>query len=101
MNWPAWLTLDFWKGLWDDFTEYGDDLPIKALKGVLEAVAEQLEALPVPDFLNGPGIADVLGPAMPYIGYFLQQSGVGQAVSLIIAAIGFRITRKAVTFGIW
>jgi hypothetical protein len=99
--WPKWLTLAFYEGLWDDFVEYMDDLPIKVLKGVLEAVAEVLEAIDAPDFLSTHQLGDVLAPVMPYIGHFLAQAGISQGLSLIAAAIAFRVSRKILTFGMW
>lgn len=101
MSWPAWLTLDFYKGIWDDFVEFLSDLPITILKGILDAVAGILELLPAPSFLSSGGLGDALGPAMPYIGYFLERSGFGEAVGLITLAVVFRLTRKAVTLGRW
>ena len=38
---------------------------------------------------------------MPYIGFFLAQAGLTEAMTLISAAIAFRAVRKVVTFGIW
>lgn len=99
--WPKWLTLDFYKGIWDDFVEYFDDLPIKVLKGILDAISGVLEAITPPDFLNSYQLGDVLSPAMPYIGHFLAQAGLSQGLTLIATAIVFRVTRKILTFGMW
>lgn len=95
------FTLEFWKGVWDDFTQYLDDLPIKALKGVLEGVADVLEGIDPPDFLTQYQLGNVLDPVMPYIGYFLGMAGVSQGLALVASAIAFRVTRKVVTFGLW
>lgn len=99
--WPKWLTLDFYKGLWDDFVEYFDDLPIRILKGILEAVASVIESIAPPDFLQNYQLGDVLAPTMPYIGYFLAQSGISQGMTLIVSAVIFRVMRKLLTFGKW
>lgn len=99
--WPKWLTLAFYEGLWKDFMEYMDDLPIQALKGILEAIAEVLGDIVPPDFLNNHQLGDVLAPTMPYIGHFLAQSGISQGLTLIATAIAFRVTRKILTFGMW
>lgn len=101
MKWPAWLTLEFYKGVWEDFTEYFDDLPIKILKGILEAVADMLESLPAPDFLDSMRLADVLAPVMPSFGYFLAMAGVNHAAALLASAVVFRLMRKALTLGRW
>lgn len=99
--WPKWLTLDFYKGVWDDFVEYFDELPIKVLKGVLEAISAVLESITPPDFLTNYQLGDVLAPTMPYIGHFLAQAGLSQGLALIATAIAFRVTRKILTFGMW
>jgi hypothetical protein len=99
--WPKWLTLEFYKGLWDDFVEYFDELPIRILKGILEAVASVIESIAPPDFLQSHQLGDVLAPTMPYIGYFLAQSGISQGMTLIVSAVLFRVMRKLLTFGKW
>ena len=95
------FTLDFWKGIWTDFTEYLDDWPIRALKGILQAVLEVFGTIDPPEFLTQYQLGDVIAPAMPYIGFFLAQAGLTEAMGLISAAITFRAMRKVVTFGIW
>jgi len=99
--WPKWLTLDFYRARWDDFMAYLDDMPVQALKGFLDAVADILQELPVPEFLQTAKLSDVLAPVMPTIGYFLAQAGVNHAIALLITAVIFRITRKVLTLGIW
>lgn len=95
------FTIDFWKGLWTDFTEYLDDWPVRALKGVLQAVLEVFQSIDPPEFVTQYQLGDVLAPVMPYIGFFLAQAGLTEAMTLISAAIAFRAVRKVVTFGIW
>lgn len=95
------FTLEFWQGLWTDFTEYMDDLPIRTLKGALDAVAGVFESVDPPDFLTQYKLSSVMGPVMQDIGFFLDQSGLSIALSMIAAAIMFRATRKIVTFGLW
>jgi len=99
--WPEWLTLAFYKGLWEDFTEYWDDFPILVLKGVTEAVAGIIESIAPPDFLAQYRLADVMAPAMGDLGYFLAQAGISQALAMIATAVVFRVMRKFLTFGIW
>lgn len=101
MTWPAWLTADFYKGIWDDFVEYLDDLPIQILKGILEAVVQVFQSVPKPEFLSQYSLGAVMGPVMNDIGYFLASSGLSTALGLITAALLFRVTRKIVTFGLW
>lgn len=95
------FTLEFWQGVWDDFVEYLDELPIKILKGILDAVAGVLETINPPDFMNNYQLGDVLQPVMPYIGYFLAQAGISQGMTLLTAAVTFRVMRKILTFGKW
>lgn len=95
------FTIDFWKGIWTDFTEYLDDWPVRALKGVLQAVLEVFQSIDPPEFVTQYQLGDVLAPVMPYIGFFLAQAGLAEAMTLISAAIAFRAVRKVVTLGIW
>lgn len=95
------FTLEFWKGVWADFTQFLTDLPIKTLDGILNAVAGVLESIVPPDFMTQYQLGDVLAPTMPYIGYFLAQAGISQGLSLIVAAVAFRVMRKVLTFGLW
>lgn len=94
------FTLEFWKGLWDDFTEYLSDLPVQLLKKFLDGVLEVLGAIQPPEFMATP-ISDHLGPTMEFIGFFLSQSGISQAFSILLAAVMFRLARKAITLGRW
>ncbi|MGH8601247.1 MAG: hypothetical protein ACREXR_00220 [Gammaproteobacteria bacterium] len=95
------FTVEFWKGIWDDFVEYFDDWPIRVLKGILESVLSVLQTIAPPDFLSTHRLGDVLAPVMPYIGYFLAQAGISQGLSLIATAVVFRVTRRILTFGKW
>lgn len=99
--WPKWLTLDFWKALWTDFAEYMQDLPVIILKKFLEAVLKLLQSMPAPDFLSQYRLSDIMADAMPYIGYFLAQAGISNALALITSAVVFRLMRKAITLGRW
>lgn len=94
------FTLEFWRGLWDDLTGFLLDLPLVILDSILGAIATLIEALPVPSFLNH-SIGDVLAPTMPYIGYFMVESGIAQALSILAAGLAFRLTRKLITLGQW
>lgn len=92
--------IDFAKGIWDDLVQFLEDLPIKIFKGLLDAMAGVIESLDPPAFMDQP-IGDSLGPVMEYIGYFMAQGGVNEAMAILTAAIMFRLTRKAVTLGRW
>jgi hypothetical protein len=95
------FTADFWKGIFTDLTEYLDDWPIQALKGILNAVLSVFNTVVPPDFLHTYALGETLGPVMQYIGFFLAQAGLSQAMGVIAAAVVFRVVRKAVTFGLW
>jgi hypothetical protein len=92
--------IEFVKGIWDDLVEFGEELPIKALKGMLDAMASVIETMNPPDFMDQP-IGNSLGPVMEYIGYFMAQAGINEALALLTAGIMFRLSRKAVTLGRW
>lgn len=94
------FTLEFWKGVWDDFAEFMLELPVLILKGILDAVAAIFESIPVPDFLNQ-SLGDALAPTMPYIGNFMAQAGLSQAFTILAAGLAFRLLRKALTLGQW
>lgn len=94
------FTLEFWKGLWDDGTEYLDDFPVKMLKELLDAVLSVLNSIVPPDFM-GTSISDQLGPVMEFVGYFLNAAGITQACAMLLSAVMFRLGRKAVTLGRW
>lgn len=88
------------KGLWADFLEFMGDWFLLTLAKLLDAVAGLLESLTPPDFTYT-SLSDTLGPAMPYIGSFLAQSGITEAFALLAAAFAFRVVRKIVTLGRW
>lgn len=94
------FTLAFWKGLWDDGTEYLDDWPIRILKSFLDGVLKVLNGIVPPDFMATP-ISDQLGPVMEFIGFFLSQSGITEACAMLLSAVMFRLGRKAITLGRW
>ncbi|MCY1278778.1 hypothetical protein D9M68_226430 [compost metagenome] len=68
---------------------------------MLDAVAGIFEAVDPPDFLTQHSLASSMGPVMHDIGFFLAQSGLSTALSMISAAILFRMVRKIVTLGFW
>lgn len=99
--WPKWLTLAFWKGVFDDFMEFMSDLPIKVLKGILEAILKVLNAIAPPDFLGQYKLSSIMSGVNADVGYFLANSGVSVALGIIAGAVVFRILRKIVTLGWW
>lgn len=94
------FTIEFWKGLWDDFVEFMGDLPIQILKKFLDGVLVVLNKITPPEFMSTP-ISDHLGPIMEYIGFFLSQAGITQAFAMLLSAFLFRLSRKAITLGRW
>lgn len=94
------FTLEFWKGVWDDFVDFLTELPALILKELLDFFATLIEALDPPSFLNQ-SLGDSLGPTMNYIGFAVAQSGLSEAMGLLGAAIGFRLLRKIATLGQW
>ena len=87
--------------LWESFVAFMSDLGITILDGLLDAIAGVLEALPIPDFLQGHTIADYLNSVDPAVLYFLHQSGIGVALAIIGSATLFRMLRKLLTLGNW
>tara|TARA_R100000750_G_scaffold45903_1_gene30944 strand:- start:1151 stop:1444 length:294 start_codon:yes stop_codon:yes gene_type:complete len=94
------FTLDFWKGLFNDLTEFLTDLPVQVVKSVLSAIAGLIESITPPEFLNH-SLGDSLGPAMGNVGYFLAQVGMPEAMGILAAGLAFRLLRKVLTLGQW
>lgn len=94
------FTLEFWKGMWEDFVQFITELPAVILTEILDALASIFESLVPPSFMEQ-GIGAVLGPTAPYIGSFLTQSGFAQSFAILGVGLAFRLTRKLVTLGQW
>lgn len=94
------LTLEFWKGLWDDFTSFISELPALLLKQVLDFIASLIEALDPPSFMQH-SLGDSLSPTMNYIGFAVAQSGLSEAMGILAAGVAFRLLRKIATLGQW
>lgn len=67
----------------------------------LELAAKVIEAIPVPEFLQNLGIANMLQQAGPVVAWAVTTFKLGEAFALIGAAYAFRLLRKVMTFGRW
>lgn len=87
-------------GFWSDFVEFVTDIPLIILDSVLSAIASILESIPVPDFISS-GLSGLSASVDPGILYFIDQSGIAAALSLLGAGVTFRLLRKLFTLGQW
>jgi uncharacterized protein DUF2523 len=95
-DFQAWFT-----GIWADFIEFVEYIPIKLLDLLLSAFASLLEAIPVPDFVINNGLQSAINGLSPDILYFLSQSGMDSALLILSSGFAFRFLRKVVTLFQW
>lgn len=95
-EWLLALISKLFSGVWDFLT----DLFLALLDALLKGVAEIIAAIPVPDFIQG-GMQSFFSGVGGDIVYVLGAVGLPQALAIIGAGFGFRITRKLVTLFQW
>lgn len=71
---------------------------LKTFELFLEGVALVIEAMPAPDFITEYSLSDLIDPDILWM---LHNSGVSTALSIISAAMVFRLLRRLLTLGIW
>lgn len=91
----AWL-----KGLFNDLVEFITELPLLILDGILSALASIIEAIPMPDFMTG-GLQEVVDVLPSSVLWLMANAGIGAALGIIAAGVGFRLLRKVVTLFQW
>lgn len=92
----TWMT-----GLWENFVEFLEYLPVQLLDLLLSAFAALIEAIPVPDFVQNNGLQTAINSLSPDIIYFLSMSGLDNAMFVLSAGFAFRLLRKFVTLFQW
>ncbi len=102
-----WLT-DLTKWLWDAIVRiFGalitllNDLVIIFFDGCFSLILLLLGVLPLPDFLAGHTMADLLGSAGSTIVWFCDVFQISNSMRVISAAMVFQIMRRLITLGIW
>lgn len=91
----AWM-----KGLFKDLVEFITDLPLMILDGILSALAAIIGAIPMPDFMTG-GLQTVVDSLPSSVLWLMANAGIGAALGIIAAGVGFRLLRKVVTLFQW
>lgn len=92
--------IDWFKSILQALFDFISDIFILVLDGILTAIAAIIDTIPIPDFLSN-GLNPYLNGIDPSVLYFLQQSGMAQALALIGVGVVFRLTRKVFTLGRW
>lgn len=92
---------DAFKAIFNAFKELMNDLIIALLKTVLDAVDAMIVLIPVPDFMTNYGMCALLAQAGPAVGWIYNELRFSECMALIVAAYGFRMTRKLLTLFQW
>jgi len=92
---------DAFKAIFNAFIEFMNDLIIALLKAIFETADGMVSLLPVPDFLNNYGMCALLAQAGPAVGWIYNELHFSECMALIVAAYGFRMTRKIFTLFQW
>lgn len=71
------------------------------IESVMELGATIIEMIPVPGFLDGLSIANMLGQAGPTVAWLVTTLKLGEGLALIAGAYAFRLLRKLLTLGQW
>lgn len=99
-NLTQWIT-DLIKSLWLDFVNFGNDFFVGIAESVLMGIGSLIIDIPVPTFLDGHSIGDILGLMPSSVLYFLSLMHINEGFSLIASAFIFRMARKALTLFQW
>lgn len=95
-----WIT-DLIKQLWSDIVDFWRELWVDIASQLLSAIADLINAIPVPDFLSSHSIGSIIGSFPSDISYFVGQLHLQEPMMLIAAGFAFRMTRKAFTLFRW
>lgn len=97
INWLAELI----KTVWQAFIDFLGDIWIDIADTVLSALASVIMSIPVPSFLSGYSIGQIISLMPSEILYFLGMLHMGEGFALISAAVTFRMVRKVITLFQW
>jgi hypothetical protein len=89
------------KKLWDAISGFYHDMALKLVKGFLDAVAELVKHIPVPQWMSDYSLGHLFSMLSPQLGYFVDRIGLGQGLTLIGLGYAFRILRKLMTALQW
>lgn len=92
--------IEWLKSLFTDLTEFLGDLPVKILKGLLDAIAGLIELIPVPDFITN-GLQTVVSGFPPTLLWMMDQTGIPEALAIYGAGVSARLLRKVFTLFQW
>ncbi|KGE50658.1 phage coat protein [Xanthomonas axonopodis pv. vasculorum] len=103
-GWFSDLTAWIWKAVkavWQAFADFIGDLFVLFLDKALSAVLYVMNLLPMPDFMKGHSIGEMLGNAGSTILWFADVFKIGPSLVAIGAAMIFYVLRRVLTLGIW
>jgi hypothetical protein len=93
---------EWFGGLFKDFMEFFLDLPLRILGWFLDGAIYLLSQIPVPGFLQGGSILQVVFNALHNdVQYLVSFFGIPAGLAIFGAGVVFRLTRKAATLGQW
>lgn len=92
---------DVLKSLWTDIVNFLSDFWIGIADTILQSIASTVRSIPVPSFVSDHSIGSIIALLPPDIIYFVALLHLSEPLSLIAAAVAFRMVRKAVTLFQW
>lgn len=104
MGWLRDLTewlLRIVREVWGELMEFFEDAILTVIEAWLAMVIMQWSHIPVPDFLDGYTLCNLLSSAGPTVGWAMTTFRVGEALGLIAAGYVFRLIRKFATLFQW
>lgn len=80
--------------------QWFEDMLLNTLEKLLTAIRFVISSIPVPDFLQY-SLQDLFNYIPSDVVYFLNQSGISQALMFISLGVAFRMVRKVATLFQW
>jgi hypothetical protein len=80
--------------------QWFEDMLLNTLEKILTAIRFVISSIPVPDFLQY-SLQDLFNYIPSDVVYFLNQSGISQALLFISMGVAFRMVRKVATLFQW
>lgn len=93
--------LDLAKGIFQALIDFVHDAVLWVFEGILNAVAYLLSLLPAPEFIQQYSFSTLLSGLPSNALYVLGHLRLAEALTVISAAVGFRLLRKLLTLGQW
>lgn len=94
--WLLQLVKDLFSAVWD----FVADAFVNVLELMLQGILTVLTAIPVPSFMSS-GLSSAMGQISGDVWYFASHFRLGECLTILGAAVVFRLTRKALTLFQW